>query len=103
MDAIMVVVVGAVLVEAITSAVKPIWDASKRKISWGVAASLGVGLGIAFAANLDLAAAVGLPIGAPAVPQIISGVVISRGANFVYDLWGKVRGEAQPPSGDVAG
>ena len=91
MDALMGIVFGAVLVEAITNVLKMIYDAEKRKISWGVVTSLAVALGFAFATGMDLCGAAGIPINAPYVPQIITGILISRGANYVYDILSQIK------------
>jgi hypothetical protein len=91
MDAFMGIIFGAVLVEAIVTALKPVWDPDKRKVSFGALASLIVGLGIAFAAGMDLCSAAGVPIHVPVVPQLITGILISRGANYVYDILSQIR------------
>jgi len=91
MEALMGIVFGAVLVEAIVTALKPVWDADKRTVSWGALASLIAGLGIAFASGMDLCAAAGIPINVPVVPQLITGILISRGANYVYDILSQIK------------
>jgi hypothetical protein len=91
MDALMAIVFGAILVEAITGAVKLVYDPEKRTISWGVVTSLVVGLGVAFASGMDLCAAAGVPLHVPYVPQIITGILISRGANYVYDILAQIK------------
>jgi len=86
MDALMTVILGAILVEALVSAVKPIWDPEKRTLIWAQLVALIIGIGIAFVTNLDLLGAVGVQTTVPFVPQIITGILISRGANYVYDI-----------------
>ncbi|MFZ5975194.1 MAG: hypothetical protein ACOYU3_07280 [Bacillota bacterium] len=90
MDALMTIVFGAILVEAIVTALKPIWDENKRQVSIGAVMSLIVGLAIAFAANMDLLATAGVDVNIPAVPQLITGILISRGANYVYDILAQI-------------
>jgi formate-dependent nitrite reductase membrane component NrfD len=91
MDALLGIVFGAVLVEAIVTALKPIWDESKRQISFGAVMSLIVGLGIAFATGIDLCAAAGFPVLVPVVPQLITGILISRGSNYIYDILSQIK------------
>lgn len=86
MEAVETVVVGAILVEAVVAAIKPIWDDNKRKLSWSMIASLLVGIMISLAANLDIVKIVGVSIDWPMVSQIITGVIISRGANYVHSF-----------------
>lgn len=99
MDALMGIVFGAVLVEAITNVMKMVYDPEKRTVSWGTVASLIVGLGIAFAAGMDLCAAAGVPIHVPFVPQIITGILISRGANYVYDIFDQIKNSVTKQTG----
>lgn len=91
MNALMTIVFGAVLVEAIVTALKPIWDDNKRQVSIGAVMSLIVGLGISFATNMNLLAAADIPITVPVVPQLITGILISRGANYVYDILSQIK------------
>jgi hypothetical protein len=91
MEAFMGIIFGAVLVEAVVTALKPVWDPDKRKVSLGALVSLIVGLGIAFAAGMDLCSAAGVPIQVPVVPQLITGILISRGANYVYDILSQIK------------
>lgn len=91
MEVLGMIVIAAVLVEAVTTAIKPIWDADKRKLAPAAVASLLIGLVLSFAANLDLPGAVGMTITWPVVSQIITGIVISRGANYVYDIIDKIK------------
>ena len=83
-------VIAAILVEAVTNALKPIWDASKRKVDCCNIVPLVIGMVIAFAANLDIMGTAGIAIGWPVLPQLITGIIISRGANYVYDIVHKI-------------
>lgn len=94
MEVLGIIFVAAVLVEAVTNAIKPIWDAEKRGVSWPALVSLAVGMVVAFAADLDIAGAVGVAIEWPVVPQLITGIIIGRGANYVHDIVKRMRGEA---------
>lgn len=94
----------AILVESITNALKPIWDETKRGISYTAVVPLMVGVIIALAADLDLFGIFGLDITWPLVPQMLTGIVISRGANFVYDLISRVQnGGGSASSGNYGG
>ena len=41
----------------------------------------------------DMYAALGVPFSVPAVGMVLTGIFASRGANFVNDLIGKLRGQ----------
>lgn len=90
MDAFMGIIFGAVLVEAITTALKPIWNPDKRTVSPSAILALLVGLGIAFGTGMDLCAAAGVKMQIPIVPQLITGILISRGANYMYDILAQI-------------
>lgn len=85
----MMIVTGT-FVEAIVSAIKMLWDKDNRKISYSVIASLAIGLLLALATDLDIMGYFGVVIKWKYLPQIISGIVVSRGANYVYDLVGSL-------------
>lgn len=81
---IMVVIIAAVLAEAVWETFKPIWD--KGKLNPDRIGALVIGIIVAVAAGVDLCAALGLQIAYPIIGQILTGILISRGANFVHDL-----------------
>jgi hypothetical protein len=56
-----------------------------------LAALLGVALCMAYGA--DLPAALGFTALFPFIGQVLTGVMISRGSNYINDLLGRVRGE----------
>jgi hypothetical protein len=83
------VVILAVLVESLVQTVKPIWEPKERTVIYFV--NLGVGIlaaaGINYLADLDLFAALGVPLVRwPIVGVILTGILLSRGANFAHDL-----------------
>lgn len=47
------------------------------------------GLIVSFGFHLDLFAAVGITTDVPFISTILTGIIISRGANYVWDLIGK--------------
>lgn len=88
------IIISAILVESVTNALKPIWDESRRTLSVSGMVSLTVGMIIALAANLNLFEAFGLEMGWPVLPQLFTGIIISRGANYVYDLLAQVQSKS---------
>lgn len=54
-----------------------------------VALALGVALSIAY--NVDLLAIAGMTSAVPLVGNIVSGIVIGRGSNYVNDIVGMLR------------
>jgi len=82
---ITVIIIAAILAEAIWETFKPIWD--KGKLNPDRIGALIIGVVVAVATGVDLCAALGLTIMYPIIGQILTGVLISRGANFVHDLF----------------
>jgi hypothetical protein len=73
----------AFLGEAIWETLKMIWEDGKASID--KIGALVVGLIIAFVTGADLLALTGLPVKVPYVGIVLTGILISRGANFVHD------------------
>ncbi len=57
---------------------------------WEMIASLSLGIVVAIAYNLDLPAYFNLNSKIPYVGCILTGILISRGSNYAYDLLGKL-------------
>ena len=78
----------ALLVEAVIETFKPLWEPEKR--TFGFFASLVGGILAAvvinYLAGLDLFAWLGVPLSPAIAGVLLTGVLISRGSNFVHDL-----------------
>ena len=81
-------VIIAILIEAIWENLKMIWD--KNKLSYDRIGSLLLSIIVCLLANLDIFPIVGLPLIIPFVGSILTGIIVSRGANFVHDLFNKL-------------
>lgn len=92
MEVIAGLVIVAVLIQAAVEAVKGAlgkWDLI----------SLAMGAVLCPLAGIDAFTLLGVPLSVPGIEwlgtyigAVITGVIAGRGANFVYDLWQKVRG-----------
>ncbi len=79
------------LTEAVVETLKLIWDEKQRKFSWSALCAVAVGIAIAVASRASAFALLGLaPDMAPWLGYIITGVLISRGSNFLHDLWKRI-------------
>ena len=94
MEGVLILVVAALIGEAVWETMKMTWQAGKLSIDR--VGALVVGLLIAIAGGLDLPALVGLPLKVPYIGMVLTGILISRGANFVHDLIKKI----EPPIED---
>lgn len=81
-------VVIAILIEAIWENLKMIWD--NGKLSIDKLGSLIMSVIVCVLVNVDIFPIVSLPIAIPFVGSILTGIIVSRGANFVHDLFNKI-------------
>lgn len=84
-------IVVAILVEAIWENIKMIYDKDKFNIS--MIGSLVLGIVVCLLAQIDIFPIVGLNMAVPFVGSVFTGIIVSRGANFVNDLFKKLKGE----------
>ncbi|NLB90112.1 MAG: hypothetical protein GX786_02680 [Clostridiales bacterium] len=55
------------------------------------AVSLGLGVLFCILGGIDIVREAGLSLSVPLVGSIITGILISRGSNFLHDLWQKLK------------
>ena len=84
-------IVVAILVEAIWENIKMIYD--KQKFNISMIGSLILGIIICVVFRIDIFPIVGLNAAIPFIGSIFTGIIVSRGANFVNDLFKKLKGE----------
>lgn len=85
---LVVILIVALLAESIWETIKPIWDSKKFNVDR--LGALGLGIVVAVAARIDIFAVCGISLINPIIGYILTGILISRGANFVHDLMKKV-------------
>ena len=83
-----VLVVIALICEAVWETLKMVWQ--EGKVSVDRIGALAVGLIIAFVTGADLLNLAGIPVTIPYVGIALTGILISRGANFIHDLLKKI-------------
>lgn len=83
-------IIMAILVEAIWENLKMIWENGKFSINRIGALILAILLCVL--ARVDLFILCGITFTIPFVAYICTGIIVSRGANFVSDLFEKIRG-----------
>ena len=81
----------AILVEAIWENIKMIYQSGKVSVS--MIGSLVISILICTLTSIDIFPLIGLTINVPIVGSILTGIIVSRGANFVSDLFTKLKGE----------
>lgn len=90
MNAVILIVILAVTVEALVEYVKTILTLDKKTIALQMSA-LAVSLLLCLATGADLYTLLGVSFVYPIIGVILTGVFASRGANFVSDLIGKLQ------------
>ena len=84
-------IITSILVEAIWENLKMIWD--KDKFNFNKLGSLLLSMIICIVFNLDTFPIIGLNTSVPVIGSALTGIIISRGANAVNDLFEKLKGE----------
>lgn len=78
----------ALFTEAIWETLKLI--KTKDKINYDRIGATAIGILIAIAANVDIFSYLGRPLTIKYLGAILTGILISRGSNFIHDLLGSV-------------
>lgn len=86
-------VIVAILIEAIWENIKMIWQNGKFSID--KIGALVISVLICILAKIDIFPIVNLSIMVPVIGSIFTGIIVSRGANFVHDLFNKISGEKE--------
>jgi hypothetical protein len=92
MGAIGIILIAALLAEAVWETGKMAWQ--EGKVSIDRVGALVVGLVFALGAGLDLCDLLGIGFIYPIIGQVLTGILLSRGANFVHDLFKLAEGLA---------
>jgi len=92
----------AFLVEALIQTIKPIYD---KETGWNMdkIVSIIVGIVVCLVTNVDLFAELGFVVSVPFLGSILTGVIASRGSNFVHDIFKFVQGKAEKQKQEFEG
>jgi len=83
METISAIIIGSIIVEAIIEYVSAISSKEFRR-KW--LSSMGFGVAFALMYNLDLPAVFGLTTSLPFVGMVLTGMLLSRGSNYLADF-----------------
>lgn len=83
----------AILVEAIWENCKMIWK--NKKVNINMIGSLILSILICILAKVDIFVVIGIELTVPVIGAILTGVIVSRGANFVNDLFTKLNSKGE--------
>lgn len=82
-------IIVAILIEAIWENLKMIWK--DRKVNLNTIGVLILSIVVCLLAKIDIFPIVGLSLSVPFVGSGLTGIIVSRGANFVNDLFEKLK------------
>lgn len=85
---IVTIITIALLVEAIWETLKMTWQ--EGKININTIGALIVGIAVSILAKIDIFAMQGITLSIPLIGWILTGILMSRGANFIHDLFNKL-------------
>jgi hypothetical protein len=85
---ILSLIILALIGEAVWETSKMVWQ--NGKISVDKVGAIIVAEVLVFGAGMDMFVLIGLPLRIPYVGLALTGLLISRGANFVHDLLAKI-------------
>lgn len=88
MEEIIKVLVMAAVVEAVWQSLKMMWQQGHLQVDR--IGALVVGVIACTAAGLDIFSLLGIPLSVAYLGSVLTGVLASRGANFLHDLLGGV-------------
>lgn len=90
---VLALVVLALIGEAIWETLKMTWQ--QGKISIDRVGALLLGVALALGTGLDLLTIVGVPMKVPLLGVLFTGILISRGANFIHDILASINNVQQ--------
>ena len=86
-------IIVAILIEAIWENIKMVWQNGKFSIDR--IGALVISVLICILAKIDIFPIVNLSVSIPLIGSIFTGIIVSRGANFVHDLFNKISGDKE--------
>ena len=86
-------VIVAILIEAIWENIKMVWQNGKFSID--KIGSLVISILVCILVKIDIFPIVNLSIMVPVIGSILTGIIVSRGSNFVHDLFNKISGDKE--------
>ncbi len=89
MDNIMSVMAISVVVEGLVSYAKML--VVDRKIEWQIVVAVALGVIFAIAYGIDVFALLGMKSIIPYFGNVMSGVLLSRGSNYIFDMFKTIR------------
>ena len=78
------IIVMSILIEAVITYTKTL--VIEKNIQWQIIAAVVLSVAVCLLYGLDIPALVGIKSPVPYVGSVITGILVSRGSNYIYDL-----------------
>jgi len=88
MELIYLVIIAA-LIEAVWQNLKMIWKTGE--VNFNKVGTLVLGIFVAVSAGMDIFAMIGIPLAVVYAGEVLTGVLVSRGANVVHELIDRIQ------------
>lgn len=88
MEKLIIILIATLISESVWETLKMTWQ--KGKLSLDRIGALITALVVCIGVNIDLLALLGINTSIPFLGTILTGVLVSRGSNFIHDLLEKV-------------
>jgi hypothetical protein len=95
LSVLLLLIIVAVLVEAVVETIKMIWKPGAFQVP--VLIAIGIGVLVAVVGPFDVFMYLGVPLKVPIVGSVLTGIVMSRGSNYLYDLLKRISA-LKPPA-----
>lgn len=82
-------IIVAILIEAIWENIKMVWQ--NGKLSIDMIGSLVLSILVCILTRADIFPIVGITVVVPFIGNVLTGIIVSRGANFIHDLFTKIQ------------
>lgn len=79
----------AILIEAIWENIKMVWQ--NGKLSIDMIGSLVLSILVCILTRADIFPILGITVVVPFIGNVLTGIIVSRGANFIHDLFTKIQ------------
>jgi chromate transport protein ChrA len=86
---ITILIIIAMVGEATWETLKMLWE--KGKFSIDRLGAIIIAVFLCVAAQADFFQMIGIPLSVPYAGMVLSGLIVSRGANFVHDIFNRVQ------------
>ena len=98
---IITIVLIAMFIEAIVSAIKPLWSKDGERMSVAEIVSIAIGVVLAVSCKLNMLAVIdggilpNAPVWVNYIFYVMTGIALGRGPSFIWDLWERLRTAAE--------